>query len=198
MLREPVKRVLSYYAWMQDNREIVVSPYGDMPLEKWLRSDYIGEHVHDMQTRLLGRRTGEDVAVTPAVFEQAKQNLEEHFTVAGVIERFDESMMMMRRNLEWPKWPFYERRNVTATPVRPEDVRPELLALIVDRNRFDTMLFRWVTERFDAQVRAAGLRFSSEVTLFRWLNNSRGRRARRSVRRMQRAPSKLKRILTHQ
>src|SRR5437667_105406 len=64
------------------------------------------------QTRQLAGKCGIPKARTSAeeMLRIAKRNLTEHFTVVGVTEKFDRSLLLMKRCLGWGR-PFYVSDN---------------------------------------------------------------------------------------
>ena len=135
--------------------------------------DYVRERVSgeldNGQVRLLsGEPFVEFGGVTRDHLEAAKAHLRDHFAVAGVTERFDEALVMMRAVLGWRRRIVYLRRNVTAerrAPVSPED-----LAAVRDATRLDAELHAYAREAFDRRVAALGPRFQRRLRAFRAAN----------------------------
>ncbi len=48
------------------------------------------------------------------ILDQAKENLAKSFSVVGISERFEESLMLMAKTFDW-EIPFYENRKVSKT-----------------------------------------------------------------------------------
>ena len=51
-------------------------------------------------------------ACTSDMLERAKRHIEERFSFVGITERFDESLVLLRRTFAW-KPPYYVAANVT-------------------------------------------------------------------------------------
>lgn len=180
MMREPVQRVLSDYSYATRHPETRVGGLLDsITLEQFARSDTIGSVVHNLQTRVLGQRDPRSPVSTESLV-RAKSNLE-RFALVGLTERFDESVLLMRRALGWQRWPFYERRNTNPDPQRVAELPDGVVADIAERNQFDTELYRWAAERFGESVADAGARFPLEVAVFEHLNSRGGERLRTTV-----------------
>jgi len=113
---------------------------------------------------------------TRADLEQATRNVVQWFQVVGLTERYDESLLLMQRELGWRGWPTYKRANVTARRPAAEQVPAEAIAAICEVNALDVDLYDWAAERLDAQVRAAGARFAARLAAFKLLQRLRGRR----------------------
>lgn len=171
LLRDPVDRVVSNYlhAWRDP----------EMAAHRGLRSRGIslkeyasGGHFHgasNQQTGFLwGRRL--DAALVPeAALELAKHNLRAHFSVVGLTERFDETLILLRRTFGW-RFIFYERRNVDPARTQRAPVDHETLKAIESANQLDRELYDYARALFEEQVRRQGPDFAIEVAAFKRLN----------------------------
>jgi hypothetical protein len=108
-------------------------------------------------------------ACTEADLEKAKTNLNQYFTVVGLTEKFDETLMLLKRAFDWKK-PFYTRRNVTTNRPGQNDLLPATPNVIVKNNQLDMALYQYATDLFQQQVREQGSSFSREVKLFQLTN----------------------------
>jgi hypothetical protein len=157
MVREPVSRVASLY------EHILASPAhklhdavarGGMSLLEYVESG-VSQAADNGQTRLLSDtpyvRAG---TCSQAMLDAARRNIEEHFAVLGVTERFDESLILMSLALGWTRSLRYHRANVTRGLRRPipEGVREA----VARRNALDVELHRFAAERLAARVAEAG------------------------------------------
>jgi hypothetical protein len=123
----------------------------------------------------IGTGLGEEVAYgecTVDMLETAKHHLEEHFAVVGLTERFNESLLMMRRLLRWSN-PYYSRVKVTTHRPAVEAVPRDVLDVIRKRNRLDVELYECAVRRFDEVRRRQSLLFSIELALFSTMNKLR-------------------------
>ena len=127
-------------------------------------------HIQDRDIELLKTRVTTffnlEMACTDEMLERAKRNIEGHFAVVGITERFDESLILLQRAFGWRRVS-YVSANV-ARGERPEP-SPGALQLIARHNRLDDELYRWVGERFDAAIAADPL-FEATYERFRRSN----------------------------
>jgi hypothetical protein len=178
LLRHPVDRALStYYFIFQTPHHYLYDKVakGGMSLEDLVEARLTGE-LDNHQTRMLA---DVDRAVpfgqcTPEMLETAKRNVADHFAVVGLLERFDETVILMRRTMGW-RWPYYVPRNVTAVRPGRDQIEPGTVGAIQACNPLDMALYRYATERFEEQVGAEGSGFGREVRRFRSLNRWYGR-----------------------
>ena len=156
MLRAPIPRVLSLYAHRTAHHGV----------EKGL-GEYVAEgrdwELDNGQTRrLAGASSGEDPRFVPAtagLLDRAKANLET-VRVAGVTERFDEFLALLRIELGWRPFAYFPR-NVSDGRPRESDLDPAILDAIRQRNALDLELHRFAGELMDR--RTAGRRGEVEA-----------------------------------
>jgi len=148
MLREPVARFFSSYYFIQ-RRPL-------HPMHRKVTTERIG--VEDF-IRLTPRRQNlqcsliagikNDGTSDGRVLEQAKENLEKSFSVVGISERFEESLMLMARTFGW-QIPFYENRKVSK--MRPQ-VESGAVEMIREYNRLDLELYEFGKKLFEERLR---------------------------------------------
>src|SRR5262249_32296132 len=115
-LRHPMERCISHYCFvLQQPSHYLYERVagGRMVLRDYLRSGVAAEldngrprylsNALDLPFGQCGREH----------LETAKQNLRRHFAVVGLVEQFDESLLMIKRRFGWGRV-YYTRRNITA------------------------------------------------------------------------------------
>jgi hypothetical protein len=168
MLREPVDRTLSTYYFLKSEGSLP----DDMTLERWL-VDYPPHRVwfaDNTQIRYLAAEHGEIInvpngEVTRDMLERAKQHIKDHFTLVGLSEQFDASMVLLRRRLGW-RSVAYGRSNVTRQRQHKDELPESTLDLIRERNSLDIELYNWAVERFEQAVADEGPDFQRELEAF--------------------------------
>jgi Galactose-3-O-sulfotransferase len=171
MVRDPVRRVISTYRYVQARpehplHEALTSP--SMSLADYVTSDVHRSQVENALTRqLAGRDEDDDDDVTEHDLEVATENLHRCFVV-GLTERFDETLILLKRRLGW-RTPFYFSRNVSDPTSAREEINADTIQLVRDRNALDLRLRDVASEIFDAELRAEDGGFDREVSRFqRW------------------------------
>ncbi|MFQ5947400.1 MAG: sulfotransferase family 2 domain-containing protein [Acidimicrobiia bacterium] len=174
LLRHPVDRLVSHYLYVSRTPTNVlhdeVVSHG-LSLEKYIRGSKAASVFNDGQTRLLGGHVlrGPDPAATEATLDAAKRNLVKWFAVAGLTERFDESVLLMSRVFGW-RWPLYAREKVAPSRPRREDLAPGAVRAILELNQLDLEFYLFAADRFAQQVAQQGPGFAAQVDRFRALN----------------------------
>lgn len=178
LLRDPVSRVVSSYFYARrspgHSKHAAITD-NEMGLADVIRSG-IMPMLDNGQTRVLSGWWGEVGECPPEAADEAMENIDRHVAVAGVTERFDESLLLMGRELGW-SWPkmLYVSRNVSRDRPRAEDLPEETVDLIREHNRVDTELYRRVQKRFEEAVAGLGTPFSLAAATFRGANRAYGR-----------------------
>ena len=171
MLRHPVERVLSLYHFAK----LVEAKYGhhegfrmasDTTLEEFVESPPFRE-VDNGQTRRISGLSAELGDCTKATLEHAKKNLREYFPVVGITERFDETLILLRRAFSWRKDLFYYPKNTNPNRVNVETLNKKTIDTILARNKFDTELYQFAAQLMDSAVSREGADFQTELAEFK-------------------------------
>ncbi len=160
MLREPIARVISYYRFIRDNPN---HTHHAVAIELGLAGfvqERVSKALDNGQLRYLsGVEDTPFGACTEEMFEAALAHLEQRFVAVGLVEAFDDSILLMRRALGW-RMPVYMPLNVSKHRVADEKVSPETFALLREYNRFDLRLYDYARQRFLVSVEADGKRLA--------------------------------------
>jgi hypothetical protein len=100
------------------------------------------------------------------MLDRAKAIVDARFAVVGIAERFDESLLAVRRELGWRRLT-YVNANVSRRKIARSDVPAETIRMIEEQNWLDVELYRYAGERLDA---ARGPGFGAELERFQRAN----------------------------
>jgi hypothetical protein len=184
MLRDPIDRVISdfYYVFEAPSHPL----YQELMSKRVDLADFIRSRVPkgatNGQTRLISGveklnaiilndadKYNLDLTQEPATtdtLEIAKRNLDEHFVVVGLSERFDESLLLLRKALGWRNI-YYVKRNVTKNRPSKQQLPRETIRLIEKHYDLDIQLYEHARQRFEETIREQGAVFESELRSFR-------------------------------
>lgn len=166
-LREPVERVISEYYFAKH--------YVLHPQHRRMQSLTLEEYAfktphHNLQTKLLASRgdypdflAGDCDDATLAL---AKENLARHFSLAGLTERFDEGLALLKLMFGW-NIAKYASFNVTRVRPKKDTVSAAAQAVIAERNRFDVALYAHVVPLFGETLARFGDRARVEIEAIR-------------------------------
>lgn len=153
ILRKPSRLVVSQYRFVlrtpgHRHHELVTSER--MTLADYIRSG-VSLEMDNSQTRAISG----DLAVpygacTEEMLERAKRNLDTCFAVAGLTERFEETLVLMHERFGW------SRLRYVSANVAPQggtmEMADEPMAMIEDHNRLDNALYDYAAERFQEAI----------------------------------------------
>ena len=149
VFRDPIDRVLSAFYFM---RNYILHPnYWRFKRNNWTLEDFVRNSPRDnVQTKIVAGAPYEKPC-TAAIFEQARQNLREHFSVVGLSERFEESLALMKLRFDWTLASYYSF-NITRTRPKKRDVPQATLDLISEKNSFDIALYAEASRIFEEDI----------------------------------------------
>lgn len=173
-LRSPVERVISHYYYLLNHPEMFWIPeeirQKNLTLHEVLERELIVD-IKNMYTRLL--------AGLPYLFpadgyreqhlEMAQYNLQHYFSVVGLVEQFDKSLLLLKKAYGWDNL-FYVPSNVNWHRPSRKDIPAETVALIEHQNDLDMRLYRFGQQLFTKQVAQYGASFLLEVYRLRFWN----------------------------
>jgi len=163
-LREPVERVISeYYFALHYRLHPQYRRMQSLSLEQYaLQTPH-----HNLQTKLLaGRGNTPDFLAGDCDEETlalAKENLSKHFRFAGLTERFDEGLTVLKLMFGW-NVAQYASFNVTGTRPRKEAVPAAVQAAIAERNRYDVAIYQHVVGTYHETIARQGDAVTAELT----------------------------------
>lgn len=167
VLREPIDRAISSYYYA---RSYKLDPQhriaNEVSLEEFIRTI----PRENVQTKMLaGQTNGYDFLAgecTQAMLDTAKQNLAESFSLVGLTERFDESLILAKLLFGWH---IRQYADFNVTPTRPKkDAVPEAVReLIAERYRFDVQLYEYAEQLFAETLNKYADKVPSELNALR-------------------------------
>ncbi len=182
LLRDPVKRIISHYYHVLRTpnhylHQIVTEDKMDL---KTFVSSGISLELDNGQTRLIAAANGdEDESIefgcaSTELLETAKQHLQEHFSVVGIMEEFDRTLLLLQKKLGWQNI-LYARKNTGQNKnSQKPDISADTLAAIQQQNSLDIELYKFAKHLLNQQVKAQSASFEQELKAFQNMNQSYG------------------------
>ena len=155
VLREPIDRVISdfYYVRRTPTHDL----YDPVVTKNYTLEDYVTSGVtiyaRNLQTRMLAGK-GRDVSIDESseqMLDQAIRNAKNYFSVIGLTDQFDESLILMQRRLGWTL-PLYMTRNRTKKRPKRNEVTASTRAVIQRYNALDVALYEYALQRLGEQL----------------------------------------------
>jgi hypothetical protein len=151
LLRNPVDRVISDYYYSLIYHKLSFESY------LMLGYDYKDYNPNEMQVRYA---TGNN----SLNLELAIKNLEAHFPVVGITERFSESVFMMKQQFGWEDIS-YQKDNINIKrPVQQESA--SIIQEIKEKNQLDIQLYNWAVNRLNQQIDLLNKTSKKELSSF--------------------------------
>lgn len=155
ILRDPVERIISHYYYVLRRPEHYL--YNQVKSENIDLQGYVekglSNELNNGQTRLLAGMddSREFSQCEPQILETAKTNLQQHFAVVGLSEKFDETLLLLQKTFEWGI-PVYMKENVTKNRLLKENVPEATLKTIKKYNQLDSEIYNYAEELFLNQI----------------------------------------------
>ncbi len=167
ILREPIDRAISSYYYAQsyklDPQHRIATK---LSLEEYIRTI----PRENVQTKLVaGHTNGYDFLsgeCTPEMLATAKRNLSQSFSLIGLTERYDESLVLAKILFGWH---IRQYANFNVTPTRPkkETIAPAVRDLVAERYRFDVQLYEYAEQLFNEALNRYADRVPRELDTIR-------------------------------
>jgi hypothetical protein len=159
MLRNPVDRVVSLYNHVQPSTT----------LEEFVLHSPFREVDND-QTRRISGIEPEIGGCTDAMLRKAQENLKRDFALVSITERFDETVILMKRRFGWTKTLPEPRYNVSRNPKTKDVLNESVRRVILERNHLDQQLYDYAGGLLDEAISREKTDFLEEVQELRALN----------------------------
>ncbi len=152
LLRDPVERAISHYYHYRRQFTDPIHPLAmQSTLAEWVSTCGLVEMDNGQTRRLAGAINVPCGQVTSQTLALAKSNLISRFSVIGLTERFEESLILLRRAFNWPLYGFTARNFGDRRAPRTE-LDEGALRTISDANRFDLDLYHFASALFAQAV----------------------------------------------
>lgn len=147
-----------------------------MSLQEYVSSG-LTTAVDNSQTRILAAidKSAAGFGKIPVeALEIAKQNLQAHFSLVGLTERFDETLILLKQAFGW-KTPFYVKENVTKNRQSKDSISQESIEVIQHYNQLDIQLYQYAQQLFEQQISQYSGNLERELKFFKLINQQYGK-----------------------
>jgi len=154
-LRDPLERAVSLYHYIQRDRHHphhAIIRNRNMSLGEYVASG-LSREIDNGQVRLLSGKEQECPfgQCSGELLELAKMNIRDNFPVVGLVERFDESLVLMGLRFGW-KTLWYQKKNVRGRRLLRSGLDQSTLGLIDKYSELDRQLYDFAFRRLDSMI----------------------------------------------
>ena len=167
MLRHPVPRAISQYRHVARTagHRLHERAAAGMTIEEYVTSG-VALEMDNAQTRAIAGdvetpfgECGRDM------LERAKRHIDQHFSIVGLTERFDETLLLLDSTFGWRNL-YYVRTN-SAPDTQRAPISESAKRAIAAQNWLDCELYEYVSDRLDARLRASFPALEADLRRFR-------------------------------
>jgi hypothetical protein len=155
-LRKPVERTISFYNYVSRN------PHNRLYVEAQHKSlfDFVTQvkdfDIVNGQIRKISGVHGSE----NEMLDIALENIERHFALVGLQEKFDEALVVLGEIYNWKRL-YYKKQNVSERGVSVPELDDRTIAAIRELNNGDLKLYEIMEKRFEekfSQIPAAAIK----------------------------------------
>lgn len=168
LIRNPIMRVISLFGYTSGIRgNNLYKPKAHSKLKKFLDEGHAGYCTNDQLRRIVGKTREQSIYIDD--LEIARQNINNYFSVVGITEHFDESILLMRKKLNWRN-PYYIKNNVHGSGNMMSHIPNNLINQIKAQNQLDLEFYNEYVERFK-QIKQDNVS-QQELNRFQFINKN--------------------------
>lgn len=178
MVRHPVDRVISeYFFIIRTPSHPAYNAVKDLCFYDYVTKGVLASQVQNTQTRIIAgvggafKLSSYEKHLTKRTLAIAMKNIQEHYLLVGLVERFDETMILLKRALGWRMWDiFYKKQNVGNNHPPENEIATCTINIIKRYNRLDLELYEYAKQLFENRISEQDSSFERELWMFRFCN----------------------------
>lgn len=166
-LRDPQERILSYYHYVRRRpNHRLRETYGFTDTTSYLEfvSEIDEQDLHNGQTRWICGKDADEAEM----LRIAKENIQQHFAFVGILELFDESLILLQEAFELPLL-YYKAKNQTKGRPDLSTVDEEAREIVEEKNKGDRQLYEEFNNKLIKQITEDSL-FNFKLKKLRLVN----------------------------
>jgi DNA-binding XRE family transcriptional regulator len=195
LIRNPINRLISewnsistrenhpFHKYVLSNHKLTFEDYISLDIFendfKIPDNVFMGAGVKNHQTRfyngfLYSKSLPYDNFTVNDTLEIAKSNIKKHFLLIGMIEKYDEYLLLLKKLLKWDyKDICYPHMKLNKSKNQKIEISKKTISLIEKNNINDMELYEFVCKRFDKQISQFGS-FQNDLEYFQKFNHTYG------------------------
>lgn len=177
LIRDPVDRLVSLYYFIKRkkaDRHHQLLLESNITLKDFVLSG-IRNNFNNGQTRVIAGAKYIDTEYgkcSKEMLEAAKDNLHKYFSIVGTTERFDETIMLLKKKFNWHLPLYGNNKNVARVRPAIEELPQETLEIMLELNQLDIELHEYAGEILQGLIETESDDFLREIEKFKTYNNA--------------------------
>lgn len=177
ILREPVSRIISLYHYSQTNP---TAYYHKHALNKSLEEFALKTPLMELDNGQVRFLAGDDnsyfINRTPVgecrseLLETAQKNMDQHFSFIGITEYFDQSVLLLSKNMSWRNSLFLRRNSANGKNSYQINIPETLRQEIAHKNYLDIQLYEYAKKIFFKDLQRFNLDSNQYIQAFQKRN----------------------------
>lgn len=151
LLRKPEERIISFYYYVLNRPRHRL--YKQVKNEKMSLYDFVTKinqgDVNNAQIRVISGIDGNE----EEMLQKALENIENHFSFVGLVEKFNESMLLLEERHQL-NIPYYKSLNKTSNRVSFNELDNKTKEAIIQLNKGDALLYNEIESKFNSEINA--------------------------------------------
>jgi len=155
ILREPNERMLSFWAFLSDLKQTNMS---------------LPRRLEQMLPNTMYRQLapfGSNLSDTSTTLKAIKDLLSQRFSVVGLTERFDETLLLLQEQGILTNIAYSNHKVLADKRLSFKDLSAEHQELLTNHNSLDLELYQWVVEQFEQRIQRGGASFQTQLAELR-------------------------------
>lgn len=145
MLRNPIELVISFYYYVRyEKAHEFYNLFNKITLYEFATKEEFNYITCNLQTRYLSQDDNDDL-------ESAKYNLKNYFSIVGITERFDDTVYLLEKKLDF-KVNNYENLNINPQRPSTKEISRKIIEIIEKKNKSDINLYHYANKLLDAEL----------------------------------------------
>lgn len=174
-IREPISRLLSLYFYSKSNPTAYYHKHAQGDPCQFFFDTGLHELDNGMVRFIAGDPYDKFINRTHfgkcshSLLEQAIENINNDFIFVGILEKFDESLLLLQSKLNWGL-PLYLKRNTNSKGLNQySSVHQDIIAELRELNQFDILLYQYCNQKLTESINQEK-NFTNKLNNFLYLN----------------------------